>query len=59
MKAQQSFNDDKLARLHVLGSNQRAGAVVIHRLQDRLTVTCALQVLLQNVDIVAIRDAEV
>ena len=55
MEAVQPFHNDEFAWLDVFRPNQRARAMVIHRLQNRLAVVRALQVKLKNVEIIAVR----
>ena len=54
MVTEQPFDDDKLFGLHIVGPYVCAGAMVIHRLEDRLAVVHALQMQFQNIDVVAV-----
>src|SRR5271157_3897485 len=53
-KAQQALDDDKLAWPDILGSDKGASGVVVHRLEDRLTVMQTLQVQLDHVHVIAL-----
>jgi len=53
-KAQQALDDDERAWPDILGSDKGASGVVVHRLEDRLTVMQTLQVQLDHVHVIAL-----
>src|SRR5208337_3216196 len=51
----QPFHNDEFARLNVFRTDQRARAVVVHRLEHGLSVVCALQMQFEDIEKIAVR----